>query len=245
MTDPTTTPLVRLRAGQKLLAAAVAVLLLLLALCLADAARVRGGTSYASGTSESARTNAVYTMREGLNVALATQRYLSGAASRRDVQIARALLAQRLAVRDETGVTAGDAVNQRVPEFPVALIAVDEFLAGAPMGVLPASQRSALAAQESPVVANLASASRRIGDVESAEFKTEAAADLAATDRVQSDLVRSLVLLLAGLVAGVGLLTWLMTDMRRAVIDSRAALTAEHAELERLRAESLREPAAH
>lgn len=244
MTGPARTPLVRLHIGQKVLAVVVAVLLLLLTLGLADAARVRGGSSYASGSSESARTNAVYTMREGLNVALATQRYLSGAASRRDVQIARALLAQRLAVRDETSVTAGDAVSQRVPEFPVSLIAIDEFLDGAPSGVLPADQRAALSAQESPVVANLASASRRIGNVESAEFKAEAAADQATTDRLQADLARCLVLLLAVLAAGVGLLAWLMTDMRAAVTRSREALAAEHAELEALRADARREPAA-
>jgi hypothetical protein len=242
MTDVASPPLIRLRTGQKVLAGLVVVLLLLLTLGLADAARVRGGTSYASGSSESARTNAVYTMREGLNVALATQRYLSGAASRRDVQIARALLAQRLAVRDETGVSAGDAVSQRVPEFPVALIGIDEFLAGAPAGVLPASQRAALSVQESPVVTNLASAARRIGDVESAEFKAETAADQAATDHLQGDLARSLVLLLAILAAGVGLLGWLMLDMRSAVARGREELAVEHAELEALRAVAAREP---
>ena len=235
MSGTTSEPILRLRTGQKVLAGFVALLLLGLVVGLADAARLRNGSSYASGASESARTNAVYTMREGLNVAFATQRYLSGSASRRDVQIARALLAQRLAVRDEGGVTAGDAVSDRVPEFPVALTAVDEFLDEAPVGVLPVTDRVATSARVSPLVANLARASRRIGDVESADFKVEAAADQAATDHLQADLSRSLWLLLATLLAGVGLLVWLLTDMRAAVRRSRVALAAEHDELERLR----------
>ena len=243
MTTPVgakTEPFMRLRTGQKVLATLVVVLLLALGLCLADAARVRNGSSYASGSSESARTNAVYTMREGLNVSLSLQRYLTGAAPRRDVQIARALLAQRLAVRDSTGITAGSAVAQRVPDFPVTLNAVDEFVDAAPSGILPLVDRVARADQGSSLASNLASASRRVGDIESTDFKAEVAANQAVSDELQADLLRSLVLLVASLLAGGALVGWLMSDMRRAVVASRLQLADEQAELARLRDQALR-----
>ena len=60
------------------------------------AAQRRYAESFAR--TETAGNNLFYTLNETLNYANETQRYLLGAASRRDVQVKRSLLAQRLTV---------------------------------------------------------------------------------------------------------------------------------------------------
>ncbi len=80
-----------------------------------------------------------FTQRESLNTIVAIDQWLSGASSRRDLQIARALLARRLATADEQGRTAGELAGDT---YLTALDDLDASLVTAPPGVLsPESQR--------------------------------------------------------------------------------------------------------
>ena len=95
----------RLSTGQKVLTSVVALLLLGTILSLISGWLTKSESIYTRST-ETSRSNAVFTMREGFNTAVAMDQYLGGQASRRDVQIARALLARRLSVIDFKGQSA-------------------------------------------------------------------------------------------------------------------------------------------
>ncbi len=90
--------------------------------------------------SDTAAGNAVYTQRESLVLANRVNEWLLGEASRRDVQLQRALLQRRLDVLDplgQSGLTiAGEEYQQALAEF-------DRVLAGIPPGVLAPDQRAA------------------------------------------------------------------------------------------------------
>ncbi|MHB1090639.1 MAG: GAF domain-containing protein, partial [Ilumatobacteraceae bacterium] len=78
--------------------------------------------------------NMAVTQRESLVFAVAFEQWVSGAIPRRELQIRRALLAQRLAVRDNMGVTNGSRVRS---EYFAALSVLDKYVEEAVPGLLP------------------------------------------------------------------------------------------------------------
>ena len=119
---PPTLPRFRLSRGQLALSVVlVALLVTLLTLQALDSSAQRKHTEVYART-ETATTNMLYTTRETLAYVDAAQRYVLGVSPRRNAQLARALLGQRLSVVGENGVTAGDALT---PEYQEALTALD------------------------------------------------------------------------------------------------------------------------
>ena len=99
-------PRLRLNRGQQALAAVLVLLLVaVLVSTIQASATQREHTRLRAGT-ESAG-NDFSTVRETRNYVEHAERYLLGGATRRDVQVARALLGRRLQVVGTDGVTAG------------------------------------------------------------------------------------------------------------------------------------------
>lgn len=99
---------------------------------LEEHAQRRYSETYA--LTETSSNNMLYTMRETLAYTDATDRYVAGAVPRRTVQVARALLAQRLSVTGDNGLTAAQTAP---PSYRDALQAMDGEVANMPAGLLP------------------------------------------------------------------------------------------------------------
>jgi len=82
----------------------------------------------------STTSNMVITQRESLVFAYQYERWIGGVATRRDVQIRRSLLAQRLAVTDDGGVANGERATS---EYFSALDVLDAAVTASPTGLLP------------------------------------------------------------------------------------------------------------
>ena len=91
----------------------------------------------------------IFTQRETLVYATRLAQWSTGGTSRREVQIARSLLAQRLAVIDSSGKSMGSRANS---QYWSALRASDAIIAAAPMGFLPENLHGKANAQISPVI---------------------------------------------------------------------------------------------
>ena len=89
--------------------------------------------------SASTTSNMVIMQRESLVFAYEYERWMSGSATRRELQIRRSLLAQRLAVRDEGGVANGERAQGK---YLSALQVLDAAIAASPSGLLPIENRS-------------------------------------------------------------------------------------------------------
>ena len=213
----------RLSTGQKILTSIVALLLLATLASLVSGWLTKPAALYTQDT-ETARSNAVFTMREGYNTALAMDSYLAGAASRRDVQIARALLARRLSVVDYNGKVAAKTVPA---QFISTLAGFDEFLGQVPQGTLDAAQQQTWRARGLIVSGALAKESANVGDVESQQYKKEARQFEAANFALASSNRRDLILLSLSLITGALLLLWLMRDLRRRFARSSMILEQE------------------
>ena len=213
----------RLSVGQKILTSIVALLLLATLASLVSGWFNKPEVLYTQET-ETARSNAVFTMREGYNTAIAMDRYLSGAASRRDVQIARALLARRLSVIDYSGDVAAESVPA---QFISTLATFDEFLKQVPMGTLNAAQQEQWRSRGLALSDELAKASENVGDVESKQYKDEAKTLEEANLTLAASNSRDLILLSLSLLAGALLLVWLMRDLRRRFARSSMILEQE------------------
>ena len=189
------------------------------------AAQRRYSESFAR--TESAGNNMFYTLGETLTYVNEAERYLLGAASRRDVQLKRALLAQRLAVVGENGTTAGDSTS---PEYRASLSSLDEAIRQMPPGILPADQRDRWAVIVLPRAQALWGASRRLADSTTAQLHTNARTS---TEALLRGRLIQLVLLIATLVVGAGLLGWVAFNVARQYRGARAALDEERNTLRR------------
>jgi len=220
-------PRLRLGVGQLAVLAVLVLLLAGLVGALVTAQNEARRHTETSTRTEASATNALFTMRESLNYTLAVQQYLLGVEPRRTAQIARALLAQRLSIVDETGVPAGSAAG---PEYLAALRAVDARVDAFPTGLLPAAQQGALVAGTAPAVDTLASVARHVADDKTAELRAQSRAYDA--QLVQSRVVELVLLLLSLVVAGV-LIARIAMSVRRNHVAAGEALASHGAALER------------
>ena len=90
--------------------------------------------SFIISSAQSAATSIVFTQRESLAYTTKFSLWLAGLLPRRDVEIARALLAQRLNVATEDGTITGERAE---PGYLLALQTSDRILAQAPSGLMP------------------------------------------------------------------------------------------------------------
>ncbi len=108
---------------------------------------------------ESTSSSIIFTQREALVYTTRFSQWLGGSVTRRDVQIARALLAQRLSVVDIGGVSMG---ARATPEFTAALIDSDEIVSQSPAGYLPAEISAQLTDKAAPVISEIIDHARKL-----------------------------------------------------------------------------------
>ena len=99
----------------------------------------------------------IFTQRETLVYATRLAQWSTGGTSRREVQIARSLLAQRLAVIDSSGKSMGSRANS---QYWKALRDSDAIIAAAPMGLLPENLHRAVNTEISPVIDSIVAQAR-------------------------------------------------------------------------------------
>jgi signal transduction histidine kinase len=108
---------------------------------------------------ESPAASIIFTQRETLVYATRLAQWSNGGTTRRSVQIARNILAQRLAVIDTSGRSMGSRAH---PSYWKALRDSDAIVAAAPVGVLPESVHMQFSAKISPIINQILSESRQL-----------------------------------------------------------------------------------
>lgn len=101
----------------------------------------------------------IFTQRETLAYAIRLAQWGNGGTTRRSVQIARSVLAQRLQVIDTSGRSMGSRAND---DYWNAIRTSDEILASAPPGVLPSELHDQFNARISPVIDSILTESRAL-----------------------------------------------------------------------------------
>ena len=101
----------------------------------------------------------IFTQRETLVYATRLAQWSNGGTSRRSVQIARNILAQRLAVIDTSGRSMGSRARY---SFIKALRDSDAIVASAPVGVLPESVHMEYSSKISPIIDQILAEARQL-----------------------------------------------------------------------------------
>ena len=101
----------------------------------------------------------IFTQRETLVYATRLAQWANGGTTRRNVQIARNLLAQRLAVIDTSGRSMGSRAQAK---YWAVLKQSDEIVASAPVGILPESLHVYFNHQISPIIDEILAEARRL-----------------------------------------------------------------------------------
>ena len=113
--------------------------------------------SFIISSAQSAATSIVFTQRESLAYTSKFSLWLAGLLPRRDVEIARALLAQRLNVATEDGTTTGERAE---PGYLLALQTSDRILAQAPSGLMPLSFHNKISKESEAFISEMLVQSR-------------------------------------------------------------------------------------
>ena len=98
----------------------------------------------------STTSNMVITQRESLVFAYEYERWIGGISTRRDLQIRRSLLAQRLEVKDDAGVANGERASGA---YFAALDVLDAAVAASPSGLLPSENVANIRLMTEPALA--------------------------------------------------------------------------------------------
>ena len=150
-----------------------------------------------------------FTQRESLNSIVAIDQWLAGGSSRRDLQIARALLARRLSTADEQGRTAGELAGDA---YMAALNDLDSTLTTAPPGVLSPETRSEFREQLGPKVIRFSDEAKHLSDV----YQRYSDQVLQETSvNVQTENRHVVISLLVTFATVAVLLVWMTRDIRR------------------------------
>ena len=150
---------VKVTKSQYLLAVIALISLLLLGLSSILESRSADDRTQVLSDIETPAASIIFTQRETLVYSTRLALWSNGGTTRRDVQIARALLAQRLAVVDSSGRTMGSRANQG---YWKALRKADAIVAASPMGVLPESMHSAINRDLLPVIDEIVEQARSL-----------------------------------------------------------------------------------
>ena len=134
---------------QLLLAALALIALTVLGVLTLAESRSAARESKILSNIETPAASIIFTQRETLVYATRLALWSNGGTTRREVQISRNLLAQRLAVIDSSGRTMGERANSK---YWSALKRADALVASAPMGILPESLHTAMTRELLPVI---------------------------------------------------------------------------------------------
>ena len=150
---------VRITKVQALLACIALFSLVLLGVSSISEKRSAGERSKVLSNIETPAGSIIFTQRETLVYATRLALWSNGGTTRRDVQIARALLGQRLAVIDSSGKSMGERANAA---YWKALKKSDDLVAAAPAGILPESMHHDLNQVLLPVIDDIVEQARTL-----------------------------------------------------------------------------------
>jgi len=174
--------------------------------------------------------NIVIVQRESLVFVFAFEQWLSGTIPRRDLEVRRALLAERLLVRDDTGVSNGERVQ---PEYFQALGVLDDYMEAGPSGLLPPDDQIIIQSKSADALNGFIFESRQLV-ARIAEVSDEQMRQLVRDENIRRTklyVVVLVVLVLVSLVAG--FLTFRrLRDFRRIGV----RIDNKHRELDEMRA---------
>ena len=207
--------------SQRILAAGIGVLLVLTILQASATARTAQDAVRATTGAQTTTALIGFTQRESLATIVAVNQWVDGLSTRRQLQIARALLARRLSTANDSGTTAAELSG---PDYRAALKALDEAWANAPSGVLPKDLQAKTSAQLAPQLIEFTEQSKHLTD-RYQQYADDVLAQTSEAARSQNQ--RQMVLLLLTLGSAGVLLFWLARDVRRkfqaaAVLEFRA-----------------------
>ncbi|MFM7063066.1 MAG: diguanylate cyclase domain-containing protein, partial [Actinomycetes bacterium] len=147
---------------QRVLMLGLAAMLAATALHVSQLARASRAAVEATTATQTSTSLIGFTQRESLNSIVAIDQWLAGGSSRRDLQIARALLARRLATADEQGRTAGELAGGA---YRTALNDLDAALTTAPPGVLSLEAQRQFREEVGPEVIRFSAEVKRLSDI--------------------------------------------------------------------------------
>ena len=173
----------------------------------------------------------IFSQRETLVYATKLALWSNGGTTRREVQIARNLLAQRLAVVDSSGKSMGERANSA---YWKALRSADAIVDAAPMGTLPESMHSRTNVLLIPVIDAIVAEARTL--VVSYQKSVDREMEELARETAQRDSLNLLLLYLFIISGGLALLLNVRGNFR----NYRAARSALAVEVERLEATKAR-----
>ena len=182
---------------------------------------------------ETTSSSIIFTQREALVYTTRLGQWVGGSISRREVQIARALLAQRMSVLDVGGISMG---ARATPEFLDALSDSDDLLASAPTGYLPESLQIRYGVDASPIVNEVIDHARKL--IVSYQQDLDAQFRKAAVDRANSARLNLILLYLLVLLTSI-FLSWAAIDFRRKYQFAKTTIIAEQIILEDAREDLL------
>lgn len=191
--------------------------------------RDAGDRAQLLSNAESPAASIIFTQRETLVYSTQLALWSNGGTTRRNVQIARALLAQRLAVVDTSGKSMGSRANSA---YWRALKKADEMVAAAPMGILPESLHPQINKELLPVIDAIVEEARNL--VVSYQKSVDSEVRLANEEIASRDSL-NLGLLYLFIISG-GLFLFLNTRMNlRKYREIRQQIEDEEAELQALK----------
>ena len=137
---------------QRVLLSFVLIILVLLGISSRDASRSALQQSEVLTAVENPATSIIFTQRETLAYATRLAQWSGGSIPRRDVQVARALLAQRLQVVDSTGTSVGQTASK---DYWTAVKNADNLLQSTTPGLLPPAHQAEVKKKLAPILDSL------------------------------------------------------------------------------------------
>ena len=145
--------------SQKFLVAIILANLVVLSAFMISSSRFAASETKIFSSAQSTATSIIFTQRESLAYTIRYSEWLGGLLPKRDVEIARAFLAQRLNVINADGTSTG---QRAAPEYVAALKLSDSILASAPDGILPEKMHTKLVASVGDFINQMLGQSRQM-----------------------------------------------------------------------------------
>ncbi|MBR23032.1 MAG: hypothetical protein CMF57_11435 [Leifsonia sp.] len=169
-----------------------------------------------------------FVQRDSFALIFTLDSWARGDATARDVQIARALLGQRLSVVTSSGTRTIDLAEEG---YVTSLQGMDEIVVG--LSDVPDTSRSEHRGEVADAVDSFATETRMLSQTFDALFAQQVAQSWA--ERTRSQVFQGGFSLIA-LILGLSLAAWLMVDINRSYRQSALRLAVERAQLDRARA---------
>jgi len=151
--------LIQFSFGQVALSYLVLIVLVILSYSTFSASRSSSNQRQILTNAEAPAASIIFTQRETLVYTTKLAEWTNGNLTRREVQIARALLAQRLAVIDSTGSSVGSRAN---PKFFDDLRLADEIVQKAPADFLPSDVHAEIGLKIHPIIDDIMENAREL-----------------------------------------------------------------------------------